>query len=164
MAAKKKSAFVKVENELRDFAMAYPEAHEDFPWGERAIKVNKKVFVFMYSGDGKFHLSVKLPQSSAAALLFPFAQPTGYGLGKSGWVSSVFEGKDSVPAEILKKWIAESYRAVAPKKLVKTLDGAPAEAPIKKKVAAKKKAPAKKKVEAKKKVAAKKKAPAKKKR
>ena len=22
---------------LRDFAMRYPEAHEDFPWGERVI-------------------------------------------------------------------------------------------------------------------------------
>lgn len=143
MAAQKKSAFLKAENELRDFAMSYPEAHEDFPWGERAIKVNKKVFVFMYSGDGKLHLSVKLPQSAGAALLFPFAQPTGYGLGKSGWVSSVFEGKEEVPVAILKNWITESYKAVAPKKLVKALEPAPEKPELSAKTATKKTAPRK---------------------
>ena len=29
---------------LRAYAKAYPEAHEDFPWGESAIKVRGKVF------------------------------------------------------------------------------------------------------------------------
>ena len=34
---------------LRNAAMTYPEAHEDFPWGEVAIKVSKKVFLFMHA-------------------------------------------------------------------------------------------------------------------
>jgi len=31
---------------LRAFALVLPEAEEAFPWGERVVKVNKKVFVF----------------------------------------------------------------------------------------------------------------------
>ena len=29
------------------FALGLPETHEDHPWGETVIKVNKKVFVFL---------------------------------------------------------------------------------------------------------------------
>ncbi len=71
---------------------------------------------------GPIGFSVKLPESGPDALDLPFAKPTGYGLGKSGWVSATFEPKDRPPAEILKEWILESYRAVAPKKLVAELE------------------------------------------
>jgi hypothetical protein len=46
-----------------------------------------------------------------------------YGLGKSGWVSAKFADGDKPPVDMLKAWIDESYRAQAPKKLVKTLSG-----------------------------------------
>lgn len=111
------------EHILREAALAYPESHEDFPWGERALKVKGKVFLFMYCDDEKLSLSVKLPDSRHAALMMPFAKPTGYGLGKSGWVTSVFGEKELPPIEILRAWLDESYRAVAPKTLVKRLDG-----------------------------------------
>jgi len=62
-------------------------------------------------------LSVKLPESSEEALDLPFTKPTGYGLGKAGWVTATFGPTDKPPVEILKAWIRESYRAVAPKKL-----------------------------------------------
>jgi hypothetical protein len=34
-----------IETALRDYALGFPEATEDFPWGERAIKVKGKVFL-----------------------------------------------------------------------------------------------------------------------
>ncbi|MBA3709787.1 MAG: hypothetical protein H0W83_13320, partial [Planctomycetes bacterium] len=37
---------------LRAFALAFPGAYEDFPWGERVVKVAKKVFVFLGRGHG----------------------------------------------------------------------------------------------------------------
>ena len=37
----------RVAEEFRGMAMSFPEATEDFPWGDRVIKVRKKVFVFM---------------------------------------------------------------------------------------------------------------------
>ncbi len=105
------------------YALGLPGAHEDFPWGERVAKVAKKVFVFFGHGEDKvFGLSVKLPQSNEMALHLPFVTPTGYGLGKSGWVSASFTKKDKVPVDMLREWILESYRAVAPKTLVKQLD------------------------------------------
>jgi predicted DNA-binding protein (MmcQ/YjbR family) len=107
---------------LRKLALGYPEAKEDFPWGERVVKVRKKVFVFMGT-DGDFGMSVKLPGSGTMALMLPFATPTGYGLGKSGWVSVHFERHQSPPIDLLAEWIDESYRAVAPKTLVARLGG-----------------------------------------
>jgi predicted DNA-binding protein (MmcQ/YjbR family) len=116
----------RVEKKLRDIALAYPGAREEFPWGERVVKVGKKVFVFMGMPEsGGLGLSVKLPNSGTMALMFPFATPTGYGLGKSGWVSARFEPGDAPPVELLRAWIDESYRAVAPKTMIARLPEAP---------------------------------------
>jgi predicted DNA-binding protein (MmcQ/YjbR family) len=104
---------------LRKFALTFPEAYKDHPWGEIAIKVRGKVFVFM----GEEGLTMKLPQSKEFALEYPFTKPTGYGLGKSGWVSAEFKKGEKPPPDVLEAWIAESYRAIAPKALVKKLDG-----------------------------------------
>jgi predicted DNA-binding protein (MmcQ/YjbR family) len=147
---------------LRDFALGYPGAHEDMPWGHRAIKVKGKAFLFMGHQAGGLGLSVKLPQSKDAALMLPFATPTGYGLGKSGWVSADFAKTDKPPLEMLRQWVDESYRAVAPKKLVAQLDaGAKDSAPRTKAVSKAKPAAARKKIAAKKKTAARKKTAAK---
>jgi predicted DNA-binding protein (MmcQ/YjbR family) len=106
---------------LRQSALAYPETREDFPWGHSAFKVKGKAFVFLYADAGGCSLSVKLPQSNALALSLPFAEPTGYGLGKSGWVSAAFKAKDKLPLDMLRDWIEESYRAVAPKRVLAKL-------------------------------------------
>jgi predicted DNA-binding protein (MmcQ/YjbR family) len=116
-----KSKGGKIESKLRDYALAFPEAYEEFPWGHSAIKVKKKAFLFMGTGeDGDFSISVKLPNSRDMAVDLPFAEPTGYGLGKAGWVTAHL--KDEKSLDLIKAWIDESYRAIAPKKLVKSLD------------------------------------------
>ena len=109
------------EAALRSHALSYPEAREDFPWGERVIKVRGKVFAFLGRPEDGLSLSVKLPGSASFALDLPFASPTGYGLGKSGWVTARFGPREKPPVELLKHWIDESYRAVAPKKLTASL-------------------------------------------
>ena len=110
---------------LRDFAMRFPLATEDHPWGETAIKVKGKVFIFLSRHDGKFNLSVKLPVSGATALGLSFAEPTGYGLGKHGWVTVYVDGVPTEERDVLFDFVEESYRAVAPKTLVKRLDAKP---------------------------------------
>ena len=109
-----------IRAKLRELALALPETHEDLPWGERVVKVKKKVFVFLGRDmDAHFGLGVKLRASHQRALALPFTEPTGYGLGKSGWVTAHL--KDQKSLALIKAWIEESYRAIAPKKLVKGL-------------------------------------------
>src|ERR1700736_6667835 len=98
---------------LRTFALKYPGAAEDFPWGERTIKVRGKIFAFLSEDGEKLYLTVKLPHSSDAALGLPFTSPTRYRLGRSGWVSARVPRGSAVPMDMFRDWIAESYRAVA---------------------------------------------------
>ena len=110
---------------LRAHALRYPETRQEFPWGEPVVKVCGKIFLFLGRPEGGLSLSVKLPGSSTLALDLPFATPTAYGLGKSGWVTARFDAKRRPPLPMLKQWIDESYRAVAPKRLLAALAGSP---------------------------------------
>ncbi len=118
MAKKKPSMIDTAFAALRKQALAFPETREDHPWGHTAIKVRGKAFIFMSQEEGGLSLSLKLPQSREFALEYPFTEPTGYGLGKSGWVTASFGPKDKPPVDVLGFWLAESYRAIAPKKLL----------------------------------------------
>ena len=119
-----KKTLASMELQLRDFAMRFPEATEDHPWGHIAVKVKGKAFVFLGGEKGADELSitVKLPQSRDLAADLPFAEPSGYGLGKSGWVTARFARAADVPTDLLHAWIQESYRAIAPKKLAARID------------------------------------------
>src|SRR5262245_16626187 len=124
MATSSRKQLDKAKAALRKHALGYPEAVEDFPWGECAIKVKGKIFLVIYLDDKEnyLNLSLKLPVSASMALTLPFATPTGYGLGKSGWVTSRFNVGDDIPLEILMEWVDESFRAVAPKRVVALLE------------------------------------------
>jgi predicted DNA-binding protein (MmcQ/YjbR family) len=139
--------FATTETYLRDRAMSYPEATEDFPWGHRAVKVKAKMFLILATDGGQLTVTMKLPDSNSYALMQPYAEPTGYGLGKSGWVTCSFKPGDEVPTDLLDEWIEESYRAVAPKKLILALNarqaGVPEPPPPKSKRGPKKKGNAK---------------------
>lgn len=108
--------------ELRAFGLALPEAHTKSPWpGHLDLAVRDKTFAYL-NDEVPLSISCKLPQSCHEALGLPFTTPTGYGLGKSGWVTATFAATDTPPVAFLKAWIEESYRAQAPKRLVHALD------------------------------------------
>jgi predicted DNA-binding protein (MmcQ/YjbR family) len=112
-----------IVRELREFGMSYPGVHSKSPWpGHDDLAVRDKTFAYLPVKGDPFSLSVKLPYTGEVALDLPFAGPTGYGLGKSGWVSFSPSEAEMPPLEQLKDWIDESYRAQAPRKLVKELD------------------------------------------
>lgn len=110
--------------ELRAYGMTFPGAHRKAPWPEHDdLAVNNKTFAYLPAvGSERFSLTVKLPHTHPVALDLPFAAPTPYGLGKSGWVSFTPVSDQIPPLDQLKEWIEESYRAQAPKRLVKALD------------------------------------------
>lgn len=120
------SAPLKARAAVRAFALGLPGAVEEFPWEEDAVvKVNKKIFVFLGS-EGNTEtpgIGVKLKDEEAHghALAVPGAAPSGYGLGRHGWVSIPLTG-ESAPVELLCDWVEESYRTIAPKRLVAELD------------------------------------------
>jgi predicted DNA-binding protein (MmcQ/YjbR family) len=104
---------------LRKAALAYPDTSEDFPWDHHAYKApNKKVFLFLTGIEGGgFNCSMKLPYRQEEALKLKGAEPTGYGMSKSGWVTFVYGPKAKPPMAKLADYLDESWRAVAPKKL-----------------------------------------------
>ena len=111
---------------LRAFGLAYPKAHTKSPWpGHLDLAVNDKTFAYLSLEGEPFSISCKLPQSAGAALMLPHAEPTPYGLGKSGWVTVKFPEGKPLPLDILKAWVDESYRAQAPKRLVAQLPPKP---------------------------------------
>jgi hypothetical protein len=130
--------------ELRAFGLAYPGAHTKSPWpGHLDLAVNDKTFAYLSLEGEPLGISCKLPRSAAVALMLPFVEPAGYGLGKSGWVAAKLPPGEPVPIDMFKAWIDESYRAQAPKSLIKQLDGGAPARPATKRTAGKKR-PAKK--------------------
>jgi predicted DNA-binding protein (MmcQ/YjbR family) len=110
---------------ILEFALRFPGAWLDHPWEEDVAKVGKKIFVFLGTEDYTPHgMTVKLDDSHEQALTVPGAEPTGYGLGRSGWVTVPFHDT-TPPLVVLKDWVEESYRRVAPKQLVAELDERP---------------------------------------
>ncbi|WP_327134275.1 MmcQ/YjbR family DNA-binding protein [Streptomyces sp. NBC_01343] len=113
---------------VREFAQGLPEAVMEFPWGPEdcVVKVNKKIFVFLGGVDGPRApgLSVKLKDEAlhGHAMTAPGAEPTGYGLGRAGWVFVPLGEKGAPALDVLCEWVEESYRTVALKRHLKELD------------------------------------------
>jgi predicted DNA-binding protein (MmcQ/YjbR family) len=119
------AAIVMPRDHAQAYALTFPGAYAEHPWGQTVIKVKRKVFLFVNGAippEAGVSLSVKLPQSGADVLELPLAEPMGYGMGKHGWVTLLIMRDDQLPLQLLEAWIDESYRAVAPKRLLVELD------------------------------------------
>ena len=85
----------------------------DHPWGEDVAKVGDKIFVFFGRDGDELGVGVKLPRSLLFARAQTFVRKFGYGMDRSGWIAARFAPNDSVPIQLLRSWIDESYEAVA---------------------------------------------------
>ena len=89
-------------------------------WGDHpTFRVNGKNFVFC---DGTAeHLSLKLSKEEAAAVVAtdPHVTPTGYGLGRHGWIALDLIRPDEERWVQVEEWVRTSYTLVAPKRLAK---------------------------------------------
>ena len=114
-----------VRRRVLDFALRFPGVREDHPWGEDVVKVGAKIFVFLGIADAtEPAMTVKLRESQQQALTVPGAAPMGYGLGRAGGVTVPFR-ETTPPLDVLKDWVEESYRLVAPRTLIAELDQRP---------------------------------------
>lgn len=113
-------------DQLRAFGLTYPETGLKSPWpGHADLAVRDKTFAYLSVAGDPFSLSCKLPFSGDEAREMPFVTPTGYGLGKSGWVTASWPDEVADPLALFRAWIDESYRAQAPKKLIAQAPAAP---------------------------------------
>ena len=109
-------------SELYAYGLSLPEAHTKSPWeGHSDLAVRDKTFAFISIWEGVLRVSCKLVETADVALTFPFVSRTGYGLGKSGWVTGSIQAGEAIPVQMFKAWMLESYKARAPKKLVALL-------------------------------------------
>jgi predicted DNA-binding protein (MmcQ/YjbR family) len=111
---------------LEKIVEALPEAErvDIQEWGDHpTFRVRGKNFVF--SDIEARSLSLKLAKDEAEAVVAtdPAASPSGYGLGRHGWISlELGEDDGDERWRQVEEWVHTSYRLVAPKRLVKLLD------------------------------------------
>ena len=109
---------------LRQVCLAFPDATEQETWGEPTFRVRNKIFAIARPGDGQVSVWCKAPPGAQEALVGAdparfFAPPY---LGPKGWIGIHLDGETDW-AEI-RELIEESYRLIAPKRLVALLDAA----------------------------------------
>jgi predicted DNA-binding protein (MmcQ/YjbR family) len=90
-------------------------------WGdEPTFRVNGKNFVFAAPDAGGISVKLTKEEATAVCATDPACSPTGYGLGRHGWVSVDLTPPVSEDrwAEV-EEWVRTSYTLVAPKRLAK---------------------------------------------
>lgn len=104
---------------LRAVALSLPETAEGTSCVNRAFKVRKKNFLFLGEKDGEVRLMAKLVESlpDVQALADPRVD-----VGRTGWVTARFDPEDPPDVGMLERWVVESFRALAPKAVVRALD------------------------------------------
>jgi hypothetical protein len=109
---------------LRALALGYPEAREGVACKgtsleKRTVGVRGKAFLFLGAADAMVKLRASLPEANRLAA----KDPGRCRAGATGWVTvAVREGDPGTPG-LLARWTDESYRLLAPRKLVDTLPG-----------------------------------------
>ena len=109
---------------LRRICLALPEAHEKEAWGDPTWRVRDRIFA-MQKGNfegGRPSVWVKAPGGDQAALVGSdpdrfFVPPY---VGHKGWVGVHLDGR--MDWDELAELVEESYRLIAPKRLVVQLD------------------------------------------
>ena len=108
---------------LEAIAARLPEAErvDIAEWGDHpTFRVRGKNFVFCDSEARQ--MTVKLPKDEAEAVVAsdPDVAPSGYGLGRHGWVVLSLPARPSAArwAQV-EEWVRTSYTLVAPKSLAR---------------------------------------------
>jgi hypothetical protein len=113
---------------LRRLCLALPDAHEVEAWGEPTFRVRNKLFA-MYAaatnhhGAGRAAVWCKATRSNQSVMveIAPhrfFVPPY---VGPSGWVGVWLDGE--VDWTELAELLRDAYRLVAPKRLLRAMDG-----------------------------------------
>jgi predicted DNA-binding protein (MmcQ/YjbR family) len=112
-------------HQLRTVCLAFPEATEKPAWGDPSWRIRDRIFAMQkgnYDG-GRPSLWLKAPAGAAEVLVSSdqdrfFVPPY---VGQKGWIGVYLDSPD-LDWEELGDLITDSYRLIAPKRLVAGLD------------------------------------------
>lgn len=109
---------------LRKLCLSLPEATEKEAWGHPTFRVRDKIFA-VYGGDGTKHrwnLTLKAPPGAQSFLVEgdPERFFVPQYVGGKGWVSVYFDTR-SIDWPAVEELVEQSYRLIAPEKLVAQL-------------------------------------------
>lgn len=111
---------------VRELCLAFPEAVETLTWGKPHFRVREKIFAGVDDEAGRPVIGFKLSLERQAQMLRDARFTKAPYVGHKGWVS--------MDLSVVRDWgevralLAESYGAIAPKKLAAQLGiGAPAQ-------------------------------------
>ncbi len=124
--AKNTTATKDVLQVLRRVALGYPQAELGVACPGTAlesstVKARDKAFLFMSGVGPSYTVRLKLCQSQSEAMQLAATEPGRYKVGAHGWTTISFSDSEPPPIELMKRWIDESYRAIADKKLLAML-------------------------------------------
>jgi predicted DNA-binding protein (MmcQ/YjbR family) len=95
---------------FRKYVLAFPDAREEFPWGDVAFKVGGKMFAATGEKGDPFSVTVKLAEHDReGALALPFVEVARY-VGRFGWCTIHVKNTSQLAAA--KKWAKASYALV----------------------------------------------------
>jgi predicted DNA-binding protein (MmcQ/YjbR family) len=119
---KKKESGDAVTPRVRAICLSYPETSETGSWGHPNFRAGKKTFVTLETHDGRPCIAFRLEADQVHELCQEkgfFQTPYGKGL----WVSLYVDGRPSW--QRIKSLIEQSYRLVAIKRMLDTLESSP---------------------------------------
>lgn len=109
---------------LRAICLPLPEAEESEAFGAPTFKIRNKNFAMLHKPDGRTAVWCKSTMEEQQALIH--SEPERYYsppyVGHNGWVAAWLDDDADPDWDELDDIITESYRLIAPKRLVKAMD------------------------------------------
>jgi hypothetical protein len=113
-----------IMEQMRAICLPLPEAEESEAFGAPTFKIRKKNFAMMHLADGRPVVWCKSTMEFQQALIH--SEPERYYappyVGHKGWVAAWLDDAAIPDWDQIDEIITESYRLIAPKRLVKALD------------------------------------------
>ncbi len=107
-------------NKLRTICLALPDTKETLTWGEPHFRVGEKIFCGCGEEEGRFVIGFKMAMDDAKAIVkMPSVWKAKY-VGHAGWVTMDTEAFGDWKE--IERLVTDSYRLIAPKRMVMTMD------------------------------------------
>jgi hypothetical protein len=111
-----------ISEKIRDHAMTFPDTTEGSSCVNRAFKAGGKNFAFLGEKEDRCSLRLKLGDSIPDIEASADVDPDRWQVGSNGWVLLTFPPDDAPTTTDLEFWVTESFRLLAPKRIVARFD------------------------------------------